>query len=132
MLDLFPETLRILSELPIIETSDGPREIVFSVLQGEQRIPPHYGVSNTDMTVHLPLVTTENSAIRVADHVHDWQKGRIFAFDDSFDHESWNDSPEARVNLIFEVWHPELTEHERGAIAASFDARERWNRKRQV
>ena len=131
LLDLFPETLRILNELPI--KSDGrPREIVFSVLQGKQRIPPHYGVSNTDMTVHLPLVTNDNSAIRVVDHVHDWQEGKVFAFDDSFDHESWNDSPEARVNLIFEVWHPELTEHERDAISAAFAARERWNQGRKV
>ncbi|MBT8079452.1 MAG: aspartyl/asparaginyl beta-hydroxylase domain-containing protein [Gammaproteobacteria bacterium] len=128
----FPETLRIIGQLPIIEGLQGPREVVFSVLQGKQRIPPHYGVSNTDMTVHLPIITTEDSAIRVVQHVHHWQTGKVFAFDDAFEHESWNNSSQPRVNLIFEVWHPELTRHEQAAISATFDARDRWNQTRTI
>lgn len=132
LLDLFPVTLETLGRLPTIEGPHGPREVVFSVLRGEQRIPEHFGVANTDMTVHLPLITTEDSAIRVVDEVHAWQKGEVFAFDDAFDHESWNDDAQPRVNLLFEVWHPELTEDEQAAIAESFDARERWNKSRSV
>jgi aspartyl/asparaginyl beta-hydroxylase (cupin superfamily) len=80
----------------------------------------------------MPIVTTEQSAIRVADDTYEWQYGHVFGFDDAFDHESWNDSDEPRVNLLFEAWHPGLTEHEKGAIAASFDARESWNHSRRI
>jgi len=34
-------------------------------------------------------------------------------FDDSFEHEVWNNSTESRVILLVDVWHPELTLNER-------------------
>lgn len=132
LLEKFPETLDTLRSIPVLETQGHPREITFSILQGGQRIPPHYGVSNTDVTAHLPIIGTEQSAIRVADHVHQWQEGRLFAFDDAFYHESWNDSPEMRVNLLFEAWHPDLTDDEREAIGATFHSREEWNASRTI
>lgn len=132
LIELFPKTLEALAPVPVLTTVKGPREILFSVLQGRQRIPPHFGVSNTDSTVHLPIVITEDSAIRVVDEVYHWEQGKLFAFDDAFDHESWNDSSEARVNLLFEAWHPDLTDDEQLAIAATFDAREAWNATRRI
>ena len=34
----------------------------------------------------------------------------MFLFDDSFEHEAWNDSASAsRINLIIDVWHPDLS-----------------------
>ena len=132
LLAMFPATLIALQSVPVLETTTGPREILFSVLQGGQRIPTHFGVANTDITVHMPIIATEESAIRVVDEVNVWQEGKIFAFDDAFDHESWNDGVEPRVNLLFEAWHPDLTVDERSAIAATIDARESWNRSRSI
>lgn len=132
LIDLFPETLRALGEVPLVQTPEGPSEILFSVLQGEQRIPPHFGVANTDMTVHLPIIVAPESAIRVVDTVHEWQQGRVFAFDDAFRHESWNNSAQPRVNLLFETWHPDLTADEQRAVTATFDARLRWNQMRSL
>jgi len=132
LLDLFPATLKALESVPLCETANGPSEILFSVLQGGKRIPPHFGVSNTDVTVHLPLIVPPQSAIRVLDDTYAWQEGRVFAFDDAFEHESWNDSNETRVNLLFEAWHPDLTGDERQAITAVFEARASWNRSRRI
>jgi len=132
LLKRFPATLAALRSIPVLTTASGPREVLFSVLRGGQRIPPHFGVANTDMTVHMPIITTEQSAIRVVDDTYEWQFGQVFSFDDAFDHESWNDSDEERVNLLFEAWHPGLTEHEKGAVAASFDLRESWNQLRSI
>jgi hypothetical protein len=132
LLELFPVTLEALSSVPLLATATGPNEVLFSVLRGRQRIPPHFGVANTDITVHMPIITTEQSAIRVANDTYNWRYGEVFGFDDAFDHESWNDSDEARVNLLFEAWHPGLTEHEKGAVAASFDGRECWNQLRHI
>lgn len=41
------------------------------------------------------------------------------AFQDTFEHEARNESEQTRVNLMFDVWHPELTPFER-------DFWERW------
>ena len=51
-----------------------------------------------------------HDAIRVADTVHEWPEGKVFAFDDAFSHESWNKGPKFRVNLLFEAWHPDSYE----------------------
>jgi aspartate beta-hydroxylase len=38
-------------------------------------------------------------------------------FDDTYEHEAWNRSQQTRVVMIFDVWHPLLTEVERLAVA---------------
>jgi hypothetical protein len=39
-------------------------------------------------------------------------------FDDTIEHEAWNDSDEIRVILIFDIWNPLLTEAERDMVRA--------------
>jgi aspartyl/asparaginyl beta-hydroxylase (cupin superfamily) len=39
-------------------------------------------------------------------------------FDDTIEHEAWNDSDSPRAVLIFDIWNPLLTEAEREAIKA--------------
>jgi hypothetical protein len=132
LIGMFPRTLEVLEQVPLVQTPTGPSEVLFSVLQGKQLIPPHFGVANTDMTVHLPIVYPGDAAIKVVDEVYEWQPGKVFAFDDAFRHESWNRSAAPRVNLLFEAWHPHLGEHERAAVMAAFQARLRWNAGRSL
>lgn len=133
LIDMFPKTLESLRNIPLLRNAVGnPSEILFSVLQGERHIPTHFGVANTDIAVHLPIIVTPDSAIRVLDTVYEWREGEVFAFDDAFEHESWNKGPAARVNLLFEVWHPDLSNDERSALIATFDARLQWTRQRSV
>ena len=44
--------------------------------------------------------------------------GQAWVFDDTIEHEAWNDSDKLRVVLIFDVWHPHLTPPERALITA--------------
>jgi tetratricopeptide (TPR) repeat protein len=133
LVKMFPKTLESLASVPLVRNANRhPTEILFSVLQGKRHIPPHFGVANTDIAVHLPIVVTPDSAIRVIDTDYEWQQGKVFAFDDSFEHESWNESPQTRVNLLFEVWHPDLCADERNAIIATIDARLQWTSKRSL
>ncbi len=39
-------------------------------------------------------------------------------FDDTIEHEAWNDSDKLRVVLIFDIWNPLLTPPERALITA--------------
>ncbi|MGD0866402.1 MAG: aspartyl/asparaginyl beta-hydroxylase domain-containing protein, partial [Rhizomicrobium sp.] len=63
--------------------------------------------------VHLPLVVPPGCGFRVGGRQREWQPGKAFVFDDSIDHEAWNDSDEPRAILIFNIWSPFLSAAER-------------------
>ena len=47
--------------------------------------------------------------LRVAGETRVVEEGRCLVFDDSFEHEAWNDDPgTTRIVLILDVWHPDL------------------------
>jgi aspartyl/asparaginyl beta-hydroxylase (cupin superfamily) len=48
--------------------------------------------------------------------------GRAWVFDDTIEHEAWNDADEARTILILDVWNPLLSEGERELITAMMAA----------
>jgi aspartyl/asparaginyl beta-hydroxylase (cupin superfamily) len=48
--------------------------------------------------------------------------GEAWVFDDTIDHEAWNDADEMRVILIFDIWNPYLTEAEQTLITAMMQA----------
>ncbi|MFL6763879.1 MAG: aspartyl/asparaginyl beta-hydroxylase domain-containing protein, partial [Sphingomicrobium sp.] len=95
---------------------------MFSLLAPKTRIPPHVGVSNARLVCHLPLVVPEGCWFRVGDETRLWERGKAFVFDDTIEHEAMNPSDELRVVFIFDVWHPDLSEDERGAVAALIGA----------
>jgi aspartyl/asparaginyl beta-hydroxylase (cupin superfamily) len=51
-----------------------------------------------------------------------WEPGKLPIFDDTIEHEAWNDSDRDRVILIFDIWRPELSLDERRAVTAIFEA----------
>jgi aspartyl/asparaginyl beta-hydroxylase (cupin superfamily) len=61
------------------------------------------------------LEVPSNCRIRVGDEERSWAEGDVLIFDDSFEHEVWNDSDRERIVLIIDIWHPDLTD---GQIAA--------------
>ncbi len=38
-----------------------------------------------------------------------WEEGKVIVFDDSFEHEVWNDSKQERIVLLLNFWHPDLS-----------------------
>ena len=70
--------------------------------------------------VHLALDVPPGCGFRVGNAVREWVEGRAFAFDDTIEHEAWNDSDEDRVVLIFDIWRPELTEEEKRELTLLF------------
>lgn len=95
---------------------------MFSILDAGTRIPPHTGVTNTRTTVHLPLVVPEGCGFRVGGEVRSWKVGEAWAFDDTIEHEAWNDSDRPRAILIVDAWNPLLTEAEREVVRAACSA----------
>lgn len=113
-----PKTVALLESLPLMRIPEHSPEILFSVLKPHTHIPPHTGVINGRLTVHLPLIVPENcGALRAGNEQRAWRMGECLVFDDSFVHEAWNDSDQTRVVLILDAWNPHLSDPERDALS---------------
>lgn len=113
-----PLTMRLLSTAPQpVQTGRTPAAM-FSLLKPKTRIPPHTGSSNVRLVTHLPLIIPESCGFRVGNQTREWVPGKAWVFDDTIQHEAWNDSDKLRVVLIFDIWNPHLTPPERELITA--------------
>lgn len=117
-----PRTLRALHDVPFARVPNRSPSILFSLLQPGARIPPHNGLVNTRLICHLPLIVPGKCSFRVGNDVRQWQTGKAWLFDDTIEHEAWNESNQTRVILLFDVWRPELSEEERGLVTSLFEA----------
>jgi aspartate beta-hydroxylase len=118
-----PRTTAALEALPLLRIPGHAPEALFSVLRPGTHIPPHTGVINGRLTVHLPLVVPEDcGGLAVAREARTWHEGTCLVLDDSFVHEAINRSAQTRVVLIFDLWHPGLPTATRDALAAAIAA----------
>jgi len=124
--DACPETAALLDRLPMARQPGYAPTAMFSALDSRTRIPPHTGSANTRLIVHLPLVLPGPSRFRVGPETRDWRMGEAWVFDDTIEHEAWNDADDTRVILIFDVWNPLLSDAERDLISAMMTARNVW------
>jgi aspartyl/asparaginyl beta-hydroxylase (cupin superfamily) len=79
-------------------------------------------VTNTRLVAHLPLIVPPGCGFRVGSETRQWIPGKAWLFDDTIEHEAWNNSDELRAILIFDVWNPYLTAAERDLVSASTGA----------
>jgi aspartate beta-hydroxylase len=111
-----PATAALLDELPLLDLPGKGPTALFSILEPHSRIPAHTGSSNVRATVHLPLIVPQGCGLRVGSQTREFEVGRAWAFDDTIEHEAWNESGDIRAILILDTWNPLLTEAERAAI----------------
>ncbi|MFT3781076.1 MAG: aspartyl/asparaginyl beta-hydroxylase domain-containing protein [Nibricoccus sp.] len=98
-----PETTRVLQKIPGLKTA------FFSILSPRKHIPAHRGPYNGVLRLHLGLLVPEpreRCRIRVASDYLVWQEGKAVVFDDSFNHEVWNDTEGVRVVLFVDFERP--------------------------
>jgi aspartyl/asparaginyl beta-hydroxylase (cupin superfamily) len=114
-----PKTMAALEFVPKVQIPGRAPTAFFSLLEANTRIPPHTGVTNTRLTVHIPLIVPPNCGFRVGSQVKQWISGKALIFDDTIEHEAWNSSNESRVIMIFDIWNPLLTVAEQEYIAAA-------------
>ena len=100
---LAPKTAEILEKVPNLQTA------MFSILAPGYHIPAHKGVTKGILRSHIGLIIPkdrEKCRIRVDDTITAWKEGEIFVFDDTYEHEVWNDTDEERVILLFDFDRP--------------------------
>ena len=100
---LTPVTASLLERVPNLQTA------MFSILAPGYHIPAHKGVTKGILRCHLGLIIPEDwekCRIRVDDTITPWREGEIFVFDDTYEHEVWNETDEERVILLFDFDRP--------------------------
>lgn len=100
---LTPKTAAMLEKVPNLQTA------MFSILAPGYHIPAHTGVTKGILRAHVGLIIPkerEKCRIRIADTITAWEAGGVFVFDDTYEHEVWNDTDEERVILLFDFDRP--------------------------
>ncbi|XP_071593738.1 aspartyl/asparaginyl beta-hydroxylase isoform X20 [Heliangelus exortis] len=113
-----PKTCALLERFP--EATGCRRgQIKYSIMHPGTHVWPHTGPTNCRLRMHLGLVIPkEGCKIRCAQDNRTWEEGKVLIFDDSFEHEVWQDAETYRLIFIVDVWHPELTAQERRTLPA--------------
>jgi len=100
---LCPKTAAILDSLP------GMRTAMFSILAPRYHVPPHKGPTRAVIRAHLGLVIPkerEKVWIRVDDQILNWKEGEVVLFDDTYEHEVYNNTDETRAVLFIDIDRP--------------------------
>ncbi len=117
-----PQTAQLLDSLPLARIKGRAPNAFFSLLKPQSLIPPHTGVTNTRAIIHLALDIPPDCGFRVGGETRAWREGTAFAFDDTIEHEAWNNSDRRRAVLIIDSWNPHLSDAECTAITQYFAA----------
>ncbi|TLY99528.1 MAG: aspartyl/asparaginyl beta-hydroxylase domain-containing protein, partial [Gammaproteobacteria bacterium] len=114
-------TRMLLTRAPLCDVPEHGPNGFFSILDARTRIPAHTGVTNARLTVHLPLIVPPGCGFRVGSETREWIPGKAWVFDDTIEHEAWNEANAPRAILIFDIWHPDLSEDERNQVRATIE-----------
>jgi len=100
---LFPETARVVDAVPGVETA------FFSIVAPGKHIVAHRGVYKGIINYHLGVLVPRNRErcrMRVGSRYFHWEEGKSRIFDDTFEHEVWNETDEERVVLMLQFRRP--------------------------
>lgn len=93
----------------LIETIPGMTSAMFSILMPNKHIPPHRGPYKGILRLLLPVKMPRNNDqcyIKVKGKPYYWQEGKCFIFDDSIEHEVFNNTDEIRIALFVDFYRP--------------------------
>uniref|UniRef100_A0A8C9VV24 Aspartate beta-hydroxylase n=1 Tax=Scleropages formosus TaxID=113540 RepID=A0A8C9VV24_SCLFO len=112
-----PKTCALMERYP--EATGCKRgQIKYSVMHPGTHVWPHTGPTNCRLRMHLGLVIpSQGCRIRCTNETRAWEEGKVLIFDDSFEHEVWQEADRYRLIFIVDVWHPELTQYQRKTLS---------------
>jgi len=95
-----PTTAAVCERIPGITTAG------FSRLTAGSHISPHRGECGAILRMHLGLTVPGDCRFRVGQVTTEWQEGKTLFFDDTLEHECFNDSDRDRTVLIIDFYRP--------------------------
>jgi len=98
-----PRTAALLTRVPGLTTAG------FSRMAADTHIRPHTGWVETVYRLHMGLVVPPDCALRVGCETRSWREGECLIFDDTVEHEAWNESANDRLVLLLDFLRPGFT-----------------------
>ena len=101
--EMCPQTAELMRRIPGMTTA------MFSILSPRKHILDHRGPYKGVLRYHLGLIVPDDAEacrIRVGEDFRHWVEGESMIFDDTYNHEVWNDTDETRVVLFVDVLRP--------------------------
>ncbi|MDB5222272.1 MAG: Beta-hydroxylase [Chitinophagaceae bacterium] len=98
-----PVTTKVLEQIPGMLTG------FYSILYPGKHIPAHKGIFKGIVRTHLGLIIPENNGeckMRVGKEMIKWENGKAVFFDDTYQHEVWNNTDKIRVVLLIDTVRP--------------------------
>lgn len=98
-----PETTKLIEDIPGMKTA------FFSILTPGKHIPEHRGLYKGFIRYHLGVKIPDphtQCGIKVDGEIRHWREGESLIFDDTYQHEAWNNSDEIRVVLFMDILRP--------------------------
>lgn len=98
-----PVTASLLEQIPDMKTA------FFSILSPGKHIPAHKGVFKGLIRSHLGLIIPGKKGdclMRIDNQKIFWEEGKTVVFDDTYEHEVWNNSNQVRVVLLIDIVRP--------------------------
>lgn len=110
-----PQTTNILEAIPNLVLAE------FSRLAPHTHIQPHTGWAQNELRLHLGLVVPPKCKFRVGKEIQYWQEGHCLIFEDTTEHEAWNDSKLVRTVLMLDFLKPVLEKPSEGISKDALD-----------
>jgi ornithine lipid ester-linked acyl 2-hydroxylase len=102
-IEMCPRTAALMKEIPGMTTA------MISILSPRKHILDHRGPYKGVLRYHLGIIVPKDAEacrIRVGDDIRHWEAGKSMIFDDTFNHEVWNDTDETRVVMFVDILRP--------------------------
>lgn len=103
-----PATARLLRALPQVTSA------AFSILDGGKHVPAHRGPYRGILRYQLGLVVPKDAegrpaaTLRVDRQLYRWREGEGVLWDDTYEHEVWNEGSTPRIVLLADVERPRM------------------------
>ena len=127
-----PATSELLPGISLCDLSGFSPNAYFSLLAPRTHIPPHTGDTNARVIAQLPLIVPDRCGLRVGFETRDWRKGEMLFFDDTIEHEAFNDSDEPLALLVLDLWNPLLSEFDKNIVNALAQAAHGFESRKSV
>lgn len=97
-----PRTTALVRRVP------GVQGAFFSILEAGKSVPAHRGPYLGYLRYHLAMKVpaVDPPSIRIKDQIRTWKEREGFIFDDSHEHQVYNESKDIRVVLIVDIFRP--------------------------
>lgn len=104
----FPSTAKFFESKPEITL------VGITTLAPHSKLMPHCGETNAIIRCHMGLKVPgklPELGLKVKGESVCWEEGKVFAFNDAFQHEAWNNTDEYRYVLVFDFMRPEFAKY---------------------